>query len=108
MPPFDEEGKSLLWEAIGRRFLNMDYYEADKLSRKNKEFILGLFPAENIYCTLLSPQARNVIGEVGESTIPVKKMMESIGFQYAHEVDPFDGGPHYKARQGDIELIKKN
>ena len=35
MPPFDHEGKSPLWEAIGRRFLNMDYYDADKLSRKN-------------------------------------------------------------------------
>src|SRR5690606_11998207 len=46
MPPFDKYGNSPLWEAVGRRFLNMDYMEADVLSRRNKEFILSLFPSE--------------------------------------------------------------
>ena len=106
MPPFDSKGKSPLWEAIGRRFLNMDYPEADLLSRKNKEFILSLYPRDTIYEALLPIEARNAIGKVGEQTLPVKRMLESIGFYYAEEVDPFDGGPHYRAKLQDISIIK--
>jgi len=106
MPPFDSEGNSPLWEAIGRRFLNMDYFDADELSRKNKEFILSLYPSENIYQTLLPTEARVAIGQVGESTIPVKKMLEDIGFQYINEVDPFDGGPHFQCPVNMIKPIK--
>jgi arginine N-succinyltransferase len=107
MPPFDHEGHAPLWEAIGRRFLNMEYHEADVLSRSNKEFILNLFPADTIYMTLLPIEARNAIGKVGEETAPVKKMLESIGFKYTNEVDPFDGGPHYRAKLKDIKPIKE-
>ncbi|MFL5783378.1 MAG: arginine N-succinyltransferase [Bacteriovoracaceae bacterium] len=107
MPPFDKNGNSPLWEAIGRKFLNMNYVEADILSRNNKEFILSLFPSENIYQTLLPLEAREAIGKVGKETEPVKKMLESIGFKYTYEVDPFDGGPHYRCPVKDIKPIKE-
>ncbi len=107
MPPFDKDGKAPLWEAVGRRFLNMDYHEADILSRSNKEFILNLFPSDNIYITLLPIEARNAIGKVGEETLPVKRMLENIGFRYTNEVDPFDGGPHYRAKLTDIKPVKE-
>ncbi len=106
MPPLDEDGNSPLWEAIGRRFLNMDYLEADLISRKNKEFILSLYPSNNIYQTLLPAAARLSIGKVGNDTEPVKKMLEEIGFYYTQEVDPFDGGPHYRCPLKDIMPIK--
>jgi arginine N-succinyltransferase len=107
MPPFDKNGNSPLWEAIGRKFLNMNYVEADILSRSNKEFILSLFPSENIYQTLLPMEAREAIGKVGKETEPVKRMLESIGFKYTFEVDPFDGGPHYRCPLKDIKPIKE-
>lgn len=107
MPPFDKDGKSPLWEALGRRFMNMNYDEADKLSRFNKEFILSLFPSDNIYMTLLPIEARDAIGKVGKETEPVKKMLEDIGFHYINEVDPFDGGPHYRAQVQDIKPIRE-
>ena len=106
MPPLDRYGNSPLWEAVGRRFLNMNYHEADVLSRSNKEFILSLFPSENIYQTLLPMEAREAIGKVGKETEPVKKMLESIGFKYTYEVDPFDGGPHYRCPLKEITPIK--
>ena len=106
MPPLDQNGHSPLWEAIGRRFMNMEYNEADKLSRSNKEFIISLFPNDNIYMTLLPMEARNSIGKVGRETAPVKKMLESIGFQYINEVDPFDGGPHYRSKLNNIRPIR--
>jgi len=107
MPPLDKHGNSPLWEAVGRRFLNMNYHEADVLSRSNKEFILSLFPSENIYQTLLPMDARESIGKVGKETEPVKRMLESIGFKYTFEVDPFDGGPHYRCPLKDIKPIKE-
>jgi arginine N-succinyltransferase len=107
MPPLDKQGNSPLWEAVGRRFLNMNYTEADILSRNNKEFILSLFPSENIYQTLLPMEARESIGKVGKETEPVKRMLESIGFRYTHEVDPFDGGPHYRCPLKEIKPIKE-
>lgn len=106
MPPFDNEGHAPLWEAIGRRFLNLEYHEADVLSRSNKEFILSLFPSDTIYMTLLPIEARNAIGKVGEETAPVKRMLEGIGFKYMNEVDPFDGGPHYRAKLKDVTPVK--
>jgi arginine N-succinyltransferase len=105
MPPLTPEGKSPLWEAIGRRFMNMDYYEADKLSRTNKDFILSLYPSENIYQTLLPFEARDAIGKVGTETLPVKNMLENIGFSFTDEVDPFDGGPHYRCKLKNIKPI---
>ena len=107
MPPLDADGNSPLWEALGRRFMNMNYSQADVLSRSNKEFILSLFPSENIYMTLLAPEVRESIGKVGKDTLPVKNMLEKIGFKYMNEVDPFDGGPHYRARLQDITPVKK-
>lgn len=107
MPPLDKFGNSPLWEAVGRRFFNMNYHEADVLSRSNKEFILSLFPSENIYQTLLPMEARESIGKVGKETEPVKRMLENIGFKYTFEVDPFDGGPHYRCPLKDIKPIKK-
>ncbi len=107
MPPFDDNGNSPLWEAIGRRFLNMDYTDADKLSRQNKEFIFSLFPSEVIYEALLPIEARDAIGKVNRATEPVKHMLTKAGFEYTHEVDPFDGGPHYRGRVADIVPIKE-
>jgi arginine N-succinyltransferase len=108
MPPFDQEGNSPLWEAIGRKFLNMGYHEADLLSRKSKEFITSLFPTENIYQTLLPAEARWAVGQVGKETLPVKRMLENIGFKYTQEVDPFDGGPHFRCPLKDIKLVKES
>ena len=107
VPPLDKFGNSPLWEAVGRRFFNMNYHEADILSRSNKEFILSLFPSENIYQTLLPMEARESIGKVGKETEPVKRMLENIGFKYTFEVDPFDGGPHYRCPLKDIKPIKE-
>lgn len=106
-PPLTDEGRSEFWEALGRRFTGLPYQEADALSQTNKEFIESLFPEEDIYLTLLDAKARLVLGRVGEATKPAQHLLESVGFQYLEEVDPFDGGPHYGAKTRDILTIKK-
>jgi arginine N-succinyltransferase len=107
MPPLNKKGQSPLWEAVGRRFTNMDYWEADTLCQKNKEFIFSLFPSGKIYTTFLTAEARNAIGKVGKDTEPALHMLTKIGFEYKNQVDPFDGGPHLWANVDDIHPIKK-
>lgn len=105
-PPLTDEGRSEFWEALGRRFTGLPYQEADLLSQSHKEFIESLFPQEDIYLCLLDAKARLVLGRVGEATKPAQHLLESIGFSYLDEVDPFDGGPHYGADTAEILPIK--
>lgn len=107
MPPFNDRGESPIWEEIGRKFTNLRYDEADRLSRRNKEFITALFPEGDIYTCMLAGEARSAIGQVSDDTIPVKKMLEKIGFQYRNMIDPFDGGPHFWAKTGSVLPVKK-
>jgi arginine N-succinyltransferase len=66
-----------------------------------------LFPDE-VYATLLSDAAQNVIGEVGEQTRGVEKLLRRIGFHYAERVDPFDGGPHFLASTDAVSLVQRS
>jgi arginine N-succinyltransferase len=106
LPPLEKDGTSHLWEALGRHFTAMSYSEADRLSKRNKEFIRGLFPEGEIYASLLPPRAQAVIGAVGDQTRGVEKLLRRIGFRYAERVDPFDGGPHFIARTDEVSLVK--
>lgn len=106
LPPLLPDGRSLLWEACGRKFTGLTYWEADKISRQNKEFIKELFPASDIYATLFNQRAQKSIGEVGPNTRGVQRMLERIGFRYVNHIDPFDGGPHYEADLNDISLVR--
>jgi arginine N-succinyltransferase len=107
LPVFNETGSSDLWEAFGRRFTDLDYKTADKLSRTDRDFIKNLFPQEDIYTCLFDEKARAVIGQAGPTSSAVKHMLEKIGFAYLDMVDPFDGGPHYGAKTKEITLIKR-
>lgn len=106
LPPLEPDGTSHLWEALGRRFTGMSYSEADRLSSESKDFIRDLFPLDLIYTTLLSHEAQDVIGKVGAQTRGVEKMLCRVGFKYANRVDPFDGGPHFRAPTEEITLVR--
>ena len=106
LPPLESDGTSYLWEALGHHFTGMSYAEADVRSRHDKTFISDLFPTGDICATLLSADARSVIGKVGEATKPVERMLREIGFVYAERVDPFDGGPHFYCRTDQVTLVR--
>lgn len=106
MGPLTPDSGTLLWEYLGRRFINLSYKEADLFSSRSKEFLLSLWPKGEIYASLLPPEARALIGRVGEETEPAKRMLEKQGFKYHGHVDPFDGGPYLDARIDDIPIVK--
>jgi len=106
LPPLDPDGQSKLWEALGRKFTGLTYQEADLMSRDNKEFIHALFPDDPIHTELLPDDVRTLIGQVGPETKAVEAMLRRIGFEYAGQIDPFDGGPHFVAKTDDITLVR--
>jgi len=106
LPPLEPDGTSRLWEALGRRFTGLTYQEADRLSKDNKEFIHALFPDDPIHTELLPDDVQAAIGQVGEETKAVEKMLRRIGFDYAEQIDPFDGGPHFIANTDQITVVR--
>jgi arginine N-succinyltransferase len=54
----------------------------------------------------LPDDVRALIGQVGEETKPVERMLRKIGFEYAGQIDPFDGGPHFSSPTDQITVVK--
>jgi len=106
LPPLAPGGRSLFWESFGKRFTGLDYQDADKKSRENKEFIQQLFPPFDVYATLLPPRVQKLLGAVGPETLGVQHLLEKIGFGYVDRIDPFDGGPHYEATVAELSLVR--
>lgn len=106
MAPLTPDSRNTLWEYLGRRFINLSYAEADRFCQHSKEFITALFPREEMYASLLPPEARNLIARVGPETRPARAMLEALGFRYMGHVDPFDGGPYLEAKVSEIPLVR--
>ena len=106
MAPITAEGDNLLWDYLGRRFIPLSYTEADRFCQHSREFMTSLLPDGDIHLSLLPPEARALVGEVGPETVPARRMLERLGFTYNNLVDPFDGGPYITAATNDIQIIK--
>ncbi len=106
MAQITPDGHNLFWDFLGRRFIPLSYTEADRLCQYSREFMLSLLPREEIYLSLLPPEPRAGVGQVGIETIPARRMLEKLGFEYHGFVDPFDGGPYLHAKTSEIPLIK--
>jgi len=106
MGPITPDGHNTLWEYFGRRFINLTYSEADKFCQYSREFMTSLLPPEEVYLTLLPPEARALIGQVGPDTLPARRMLEELGFRNHDEVDPFDGGPLLECATEKISVVR--
>ncbi len=106
MGPISPDGENPFWDHCTRCFINLTYDQADRFCQKSKEFILTLFPQEDLYLTLIAPEARAVVGTVGPETVPARRLLERMGFKYHMRVDPFDGGPHLEALMDDVAMVR--
>ncbi len=105
----DESGRSPLWDALGARFFDMKFSQADYLSGVgNKSFIAELMPKFPIYLPLLPGGARAVIGRVHDNTAPALNMLQSEGFNFNGLVDIFDGGPLVEAFIHNIRTVRES
>jgi arginine N-succinyltransferase len=103
LPPFTPDGKSHLWESLGRRLTGLGYREADQKSRRDKRFVLSVFPRGPILISSLSEEAQMSIGLVGPEAEAAVKVLKSVGFAYLRQIDPFDGGPHYGVKKAEVK-----
>lgn len=99
----DDKGNSPFWDAIGRHFFNLDFYEADDINSKgNSQFIADLMPKFPIYTAVLPDDAKAVIGRPHDGAVPAARLLEKEGFRFSGAVDIFDAGPLMDAR---IDMI---
>ena len=105
----DEAGRSPFWEGLGRKFFSIDYDRAEHLvGMGNKAFIAELMPKHPIYTTLLSEEARAVLGKVHPATAPALHLLERENFRMQGYIDIFDGGPTVEAPLHEIRSIKRS
>jgi arginine N-succinyltransferase len=104
----DEGGHAPFWDAIGGRFFDMTFPEADEFNAiHGTQFIADLFPKSPIYVSMLPESAQAVIGQPHPSGRAALKMLEKEGFVWDSYVDIFDGGPTVTARTDDIHTIRE-
>ena len=105
----DEGGHSPFWDAIGGRFFDLTFPQADEFNAiHGTQFIADLFPKSPIYVSMLPDSARAVMGQPHPSGKAALKMLENEGFIWDSYVDIFDGGPTVTARTDAIRTIRKS
>ena len=105
----DDGGRCPFWDAVGRRFFDMDYPQIERLTGgRSKAFIAELMPHTPIYVPLLPEAAQWAIGQmhpVGE--LPFSILMDE-GFDTETYVDIFDGGPTVEARVAMLKTVARS
>ena len=100
----DENGRSPVWEAIGRNFYDMEFNEADRTGAlSGNQFIADLGPRYPLYVSLLPQSAQDALGRPHDDGRPAVKMLLAEGFSAGDYIDIFDGGPTLVA---DIDAVR--
>jgi len=95
----DQAGQSPFWEALGRKFFQMDFLEAERLvdGARNRTLIVELMPHYPVYVPLLPGPAQAAMGQVhADAEVPFE-ILSKEGFAADEFIDIFDGGPILQA-----------
>ncbi|AWW75309.1 arginine N-succinyltransferase [Erythrobacter sp. KY5] len=105
----DERGGSPFWDGVAGRFFGMSFQEADYFNAINgNQFIADLMPKHPVYVSMLSEDARSVIGVPHPTGRAAMRMLENENFHYDGYVDIFDGGPSMVARTDEVTSVKNS
>ena len=103
----DSDGRSPVWEGIGRHFYAMDFDEADRTGALGgNQFIADLGPRYPLYVSLLPPAARAALGRPHDDGRAAYDMLVAEGFAAGDYVDIFDGGPTVVADIDNVRTIR--
>ncbi len=94
-----EHGDSPFWNAVGRKFFNLEYPQVERIAGgRRKAFIADLLPHYPIYVPLLPTDAQMALSQLHPvAELPFSILMDE-GFEADNYVDVFDGGPTVEAR----------
>ena len=102
----DENARSPFWDAIGARFFDLSFEEADRLTAvEGVGFIAELMPKHPIYTALLPDAARAAIGKPHRESAKAMAMLLAEDFRYDGHVDVFDGGPQIYIARDKIRTV---
>lgn len=107
MAPIDEYNDGTpFWRGVIRKFINMSYEDADRLSthQDKREFMYELLP-KFVNLSLLGDDVLSSLGAVGVATRPAAEMLKDLGFTTTHRIDPFDAGPHLEMRLSNLKSL---
>ncbi len=104
----DDTGHSPFWEAVGKKFFQIPFPEADYMMEKCKKFIEELLPDYPILIPLLPVEAQQVVAQVHPQTEPAKHILQHEGFEQSDLVGIFEPGPVLKAQVDQIRSLQKS
>lgn len=104
----NSEGHSPFWNAVGHKFMDIEFLQADYLTMKSKSFIEELLPNYPILVDLLPQDAKDVVAQVHNDTAPAKRILEQEGFKFNGLVGIFEPGPVLEAKLKEIRSYKES
>lgn len=106
---FDERDKSPFWEALGQKFLPIEFQRADHLTGMGEKRFIGEMMPRHPICTAFLPEcARACIAQVHHQTRPALAMLNQDGLRFEGYIDIFDGGPTVEAYVDDVRSIRES
>lgn len=105
----DEKGQSPFWDALGRKFFQMDFLDAESAvdGARNRTLIVELMPHYPVYVPLLPTQAQAALGQIHpEGELPFN-LLQAEGFEADEYIDIFDGGPILQAHRDSLRTIQQ-
>lgn len=99
---------SPFWDGVGRHFFDVDFPTIEHIRQENQTFLENILPKHPIYISLLPKDVQKVIGIPHQNSLPAYNMLTKMNFEYAYEVDPFDGGPKISAYIDKIPFIHQS
>lgn len=103
----DDNGHSPFWQALGKKFFDLPFKNADEVSAvKGTQFISDLMPKYPVYIELLPEDAQAVIGKPHNISAAAVKLLIKEGFYSDGYVDVFDGGPTYHCQKHLIQSVR--
>ncbi len=97
----DGNAQSPFWDALGRKFFQMDFMDAERVieGARNRTLIVELMPHYPVYVPLLPGAAQAAMGQIHpEGEFPFRLLSEE-GFEPDEYIDIFDGGPILQAHK---------
>lgn len=104
----NDDGHSPFWDAVGKKFMDIDFLQADYLTMKSKSFIDDLLPKHPILVDLLPKEAQDVVAEVHPDTRPARRILEQEGFEFRGLVGIFEPGPVLRAELDNVRAMKES
>jgi arginine N-succinyltransferase len=102
----DDAGQSPVWDALGHRFFQMPFPEAEqRTGGRSKSFIAELMPRMPVYVSLLSKEAQWAMGQLHPDGELPFGILVAEGFDVDSYVDIFDGGPIAEARVAMLRTV---